>query len=90
MEHKIANPRKLVLQCRFHAQMWLDDDAVEVDPDGQDTWTIPPERTQALLSRHGEKLFRSSIESDDLRLDACAPPWCRYWSGPFWVEAALA
>ena len=61
----------------FHPQAWLNDYAVEVDPEGDTTFdvgTVP------------ESVEDDSYESDRLRDHDNAPQWIKDWHGPFWIE----
>lgn len=64
-------------QVVFHPQAWLNNYAIEVDPEGDTMWdcgTVP------------ETVEDDSYESDDLRHHPNAPQWVKEWSGPFWIE----
>lgn len=62
---------------RFHPQAWINDYAVDVDPEGPTDW-------EANDVPYGIKSDTS--ESDSLIHHDNAPQWVRDWCGPFWVE----
>ena len=79
----------MTIIARFHPQAWINDYAVEVDPEGETEFDVTPEilafdRAAAL------ELEDDSYDSDDLRFAAAAPKWVQEWSGPFWIEVAAS
>lgn len=64
--------------ARFQPEAWIDDYAVDVDPDGPDTWTVSPAMAAAIIADDYQDL-------DYLRDDEAAPAWVRNWTGPFTV-----
>jgi hypothetical protein len=69
----------MTLHCIFHPQAWINDYAVEVDPEGPVEWAMPwPD--DAPIPKDDR------YESDDLRTHENAPEWVRQWQGPFYVE----
>jgi hypothetical protein len=71
--------------ARFHPQAWVDDYAVEVDPEGPLEWDV----TQDILRMGKAKAMdiQDERESSDALQDVpTAPEWVRTWAGPFWVE----
>lgn len=74
----------------FHPQAWINDYAVDVDPEGETSWEVTPEFLADLLDDVGGSALESSTyESDYLRQDPNAPDWVRAWSGPFWVKVLV-
>lgn len=86
-------------QARFNPQAWVNDYAIDVDPQGPTTW----DATDAVASMPAEYRDQlvSEIEADDpfgwgealdswdwLHDDPNAPQWVRDWNGPFsiWVS----
>lgn len=69
-----------VVKLRFHPQAWVNDYAMEVDPEGETDWEIDIREVCWPIPED------DSYESDELRLADAAPEWVRDWSGPFWVE----
>ena len=75
--------------ARFNPQAWVNDYAIEVDPEGEQEWDAtvafgelhPDYRTQlvAEIDGTGEALDRH----DALKLDPAAPAWVRDYRGPF-------
>lgn len=61
---------------RFHPQAWINDYAIDVDPEGPTDWKAAvPYGMQS-----------NTCESDSLARDENAPQWVQEWSGPFWIE----
>lgn len=63
----------------FHPQAWVNDYAVEVDPQGPTQYEVE------------DSDIESGWESDTYETDALkdhpnAPEWVREWQGPFWVD----
>lgn len=69
----------------FHPQAWVNDYAVDVDPEGETEWDVTDYLTQ-LGYRMIEQPENNTYESDELRWDPKAPTWIQSWSGPFWIE----
>lgn len=61
----------------FHPQAWVNDHAIEVDPEGETEWDV---------GDVSHDLKGSTYESDELRFHSNAPAWVREWSGPFYIE----
>lgn len=92
LETKIQVPENLVpagprVLATFHPQVWVRDDALEVDPSGLRTWDVT-EEIQAMGREPALALEDDDFDSDDLRHSDRAPVWIKDWSGPFWVEVA--
>lgn len=66
--------------AEFKPQAWIDDDAVEVDAEGDRTWSIG-NLTEAQI----DALHLDSEARDNLRFHSNAPKWVRDWAGPFEV-----
>lgn len=66
---------------QFVPQMWVRDNAVEVDFTGPNTWPI----SDAAVAEAFEAA-RAGSDWDYLRDDPSAPFWVREWPGPFYVE----
>lgn len=64
--------------AEFKPQAWIDDDAVEVDAEGDRTWEI-----DSLTQQQIEALGLDSETRDNLRFHPNAPQWVRDWDGPF-------
>jgi len=74
-------------RATFHPQAWINDNAIEVDPQGATEWDISPAYLATLVAEHGdEALEDSTYPSDELRYDPAAPDWVGDWSGPFYVS----
>lgn len=78
------------MKATFRPQAWINNYAVDVDPQGPTTWDVSAEHLQYLIQTLGAKdfdlVFESSYESDLVREDPAAPEWVRNWTGPFWVD----
>lgn len=70
----------------FHPQAWVNDYAMDVDPQGETSWNPSPVHVEK-MRRLGPAAFEASTyESDEWRHDEAAPEWVRDWTGPFWVD----
>jgi hypothetical protein len=71
---------------RFHAEEWVDDYGVEIDPKGPAIWT--PSDLDALLEGYGDPAdaFRYERWFD---YDPACPDWIKEHDGPFWIEFAF-
>ena len=72
----------------FYPQAWVNDQAIEVDPEGERSWVISTSHLDQIRSNHAnrlEKLYYPSWVSDAVKDDPAAPQWIREWNGPFWV-----
>ncbi len=63
----------------FTPQSWVNNTAMEVDPEGETTWIVDPDEIEPGME------VPDSDESDDLRFSRHAPTWVREWRGPFYV-----
>jgi len=73
------------VRAKFHPQAWINDYAVDVDPEGPLTWDV----TDAILAMgktRALELQDSDYATDVFRDASGAPEWVREWSGPFYVE----
>jgi hypothetical protein len=73
----------------FHPQSWMNDYAVEVDPEGEQMWRISQGYLDQVRVTHPDNfadLYSSSLVSDAVKNDPAAPEWVRNWQGPSWVE----
>lgn len=61
----------------FVPQAWVNNYAVEVDPQGPVSWEVPAAKVQGIEP--------DSYESDALRECDSAPEWVKEWSGPFYI-----
>jgi hypothetical protein len=68
---------------RFIPQAWVNDCAIQVDPAGPTTFTVPAGDAQNV---DGDWLADHSDASDRLQTHENAPRWIRKWSGPFEIE----
>ena len=68
-------------KARFVPQKWINDYAVDVDPEGDTDWSI----TDAEADEAFDEARRGG-DWDYIRSDTKAPSWVREWHGPFYVE----
>ena len=79
------------MRATFHPQAWVNDYAIDVDPQGDTSWDLTPayvEQLQRSMTHPEEVLEANTYESDELRQDPAAPKWVRDWCGPFYVEVS--
>lgn len=70
--------------ARFTPQAWINDYAVDVDPEGETEWDV----TAYILTMDREEVLSISdneYSSDHLKADPNAPRWIRDWHGPFYI-----
>ena len=77
--------QKRVVIAVFHPQAWLNDHAIEVDPQGDTAFDVTPE-IEAMGREHALALKDDQYNSDNLCDAASAPDWVKDWVGPFWIE----
>ena len=76
----------------FTPQEWVNDYAMEIDPKGEDSWTIATkefeEITGLTLSDYEDpdEIDLDTTEGDNLKYSSTAPKWVKEHSGPFRVE----
>jgi hypothetical protein len=68
---------------RFLPRAWIENHAVEADPEGSTTFAVP-----ATDAKDAEDnwLPNHDAASDGLRQHDNAPEWIRNWNGPFDIE----
>lgn len=74
----------------FEPQSWIDDNAVEVDPEGETSWDCTASVASNPEYFKGIDKFieynGSFLDNDDLlHSDPEAPEWVREWTGPFTI-----
>ncbi len=73
-------------QAHFDPQAWVNDYAVSVDPEGEQTWDCT-----AFASDDTDYTARvlgnwDGLDRDDVFIgDPAAPEWVRNWHGPFTI-----
>lgn len=71
----------------FTPQSWISDYAVDVDPEGESTWTVGADHTgdaARIVAADAD-----GLDNDDvLKGDPAAPAWVRDWSGPFSIHVS--
>ena len=70
--------------AKFHPQAWVNDYAIDVDPEGDTEWDASPE-ILAMAPAERIELDDDSYETDALRYGVNAPKWVADWSGPFYI-----
>ena len=70
--------------AKFYPQAWVNDYAIDVDPEGDTEWDATPE-ILAMTVADRIKLKDNSYETDDLQYGVNAPQWVANWSGPFYI-----
>ena len=68
----------MILSLKFHPQAWVNNYAIEADPEGPQEW-------EAEWDGNAPIPDDNSFESDELRF-LSSPQWVREWRGPFYVE----
>lgn len=71
--------------ARFHPQAWVNDYAIDADPDGPVEFDVTPE-VMAMGEDMARAVSNDTGDSDNLRDAMNAPAWIKEWSGPFWIE----
>jgi hypothetical protein len=74
--------------AHFHPQAWVNDYAVDVDPQGPTTWDVTDYIVKLEPKLRAKTLAGNTYESDALRELPNAPRWTAEWSGPFYVEVS--
>jgi hypothetical protein len=69
-------------RVHFQPQAWVNDYAINVDDEGEDTWEVS-ERTAEQIEA---ALDRDDHDWDFVRWDSRAPSWVRSWTGPFYIN----
>lgn len=64
------------MKAEFTPQAWINDYAVEVDPQGPTVWEVGDVPAD---------VGSDDYKSDDLRFHPNAPQWVKDWSGPFYI-----
>lgn len=68
----------------FTPQAWVNDQAIEVDPEGETTFDITPE-VEKLKAKGLPVPQADTNDSDDFQFAAAAPQWIKDWRGPFYI-----
>lgn len=69
----------------FVPQAWINDYAVDVDPEGPTKWDIT-DHILAMGKDAALALKDNDYPTDDLRYTDNAPTWIKEWRGPFYVR----
>lgn len=71
--------------AKFHAQAWVNDSAIEVDPLGETTADVT-DWFLNLSTEERAELKDDSYATDDIRYSENVPAWWSEWPGPFYIE----
>ena len=83
----IEDLRPRTLEIEFTPQVWINDIALSVDPQGPTVFSVPEHEALYLTERSRiEDIDSRTFDSDELRHSNNAPDWIRQWSGPFEVD----
>ena len=69
-------------KARFTPQAWINDYAVDVDPEGPTDWEL----TDAEAQRALPEAQSAGADLDYLQNHPGAPDWARNWHGPFRID----
>lgn len=84
-----ANPTWV---AHFTPEAWVSDQAIEVDPQGPQTWDCAVfaqenlSYVEALVARNGNSVVDVLDNDDRFKDDSAAPVWVREWVGPFSIR----
>jgi len=70
--------------AKFYAQAWVNDYAIDVDPEGETEWNVTDDII-ALGKEAALNIKDNRDESDNLRYSEKAPQWVKEWRGPFYI-----
>lgn len=74
-----------IILARFHPEAWINDEAVEVDPEGPTTWDVTEHI--CAMPREVALALRDNRENTDALCELPnVPEWIRNWNGPYRVE----
>ena len=74
--------------AHFTPQAWIRDYAIDVDPEGPQTWDCTAE-IATMPARYAQQVIQDGHDPDDwLKGDPNAPEWVREWSGPFEIHVS--
>ncbi|MFC1457777.1 hypothetical protein ACETIH_13805 [Microvirga arabica] len=75
------------VMAEFTPQVWVGDQTMVVDPQGDTTWDITPEIV-AMGRQKALDLQDDQHNTDDFRYTLNAPKWVQDWDGPFYIEVS--
>ncbi|QRM34823.1 hypothetical protein [Microvirga sp. VF16] len=75
------------VMAEFTPQVWVGDQTMVVDPQGDTTWDITAEII-AMGRQKALELQDDQHNTDDLRYTFNAPKWVQDWEGPFYMEVS--
>jgi hypothetical protein len=71
----------------FHPQAWVNDDLVDVEPQGETSFDVTPE-VESMGQENALAIKDNSNTSDVLQYSAHAPHWIKHWQGPFQIRVS--
>lgn len=74
--------REPMVKATFHPQAWVNDYAIDVDPEGETSWDCTYDFLVELPDGWEDD---DAFDLDRLRDDPAAPAWVSEWRGPFYV-----
>ena len=75
---------KPAIMATFHPEAWVNDNTIEVDPEGETTFDV----TDAILANLSEYINGDYDFTDELK--ELGPEWIQKWNGPFYIEVSNA
>ncbi len=81
--------------AHFRPQVWAEDETVDVDPEGEQTWDCTAAvaahvRPDGGLGHPFRATYRGWLDNDDLlKDDPAAPAWVQQWPGPFTITVEV-
>jgi hypothetical protein len=75
------------VMAEFTPQVWVGDQTMVVDPQGDTTWEITAEIV-AMGRQKALEMQDDQHNTDDLRYTLNAPKWVQDWEGPFYIEVS--
>ena len=72
--------------AKFHPQAWVNDQAIEVDPEGNTEFDVTAD--VLMMSMHQVLYMKDNQHSSDVlrTISKNVPLWIMEWNGPFWIE----
>lgn len=71
----------------FVPQAWINNQAVDADPEGDTSFDITPE-IESIGKENALAITDNSHSSDVFQYAAHAPDWIKHWSGPFYIRVS--
>lgn len=78
------------IHCTFYPQAWINDNALDVDPEGTMTWEMDMLEVVELTGVSDLNCMDDNpYARDKLRHSKKAPQWIKDWTGPFEIECKV-